>query len=49
MKRQVVQDIAPEWNVTHTGMLECPHGNRIEDDGEGPCGCESPLLQAGLI
>lgn len=30
-------------------VLTCPHGNRIEWDGEGPCGCVSPLKEQGLI
>lgn len=30
-------------------QLTCPHGNTIEQDGRGPCGCVSPLRALGLI
>jgi hypothetical protein len=31
------------------GVLTCPCGYDIEDDGECPHGCLSPFLAAGLI
>lgn len=40
------------WSTDGFGMssiLICPHGNRIEQDGEGPCGCVSPLKEKALI
>lgn len=33
----------------HTGGVICEHGNVMELDGSGPCGCESPLIGAGWI
>ncbi len=30
-------------------LLICPHGHMIEQDGECPEGCVSPLLAYGLI
>lgn len=27
----------------------CPDGNQMEADGQGPCGCVSPLRAAGMI
>jgi len=38
-----------EWTTDPTGVLICPCGNRVEDDGNCPNGHESPLLSAGLI
>lgn len=29
--------------------LRCPHGHQVEQDGECPAGCVSPLREAGLI
>lgn len=31
------------------GLLVCPHGHSIEQDGECPDGCVSPLREIGLI
>ena len=31
------------------GLLICPHGHTIEQDGECPEGCVSPLRTMGLI
>lgn len=30
-------------------LLECPHGNVIEQDGRCPSGCVSPLRAMGLV
>lgn len=37
------------WDLTASGVLICPHGHLIEDDGSCPEGCKSPLLKMGLI
>ncbi len=37
------------WTVGLDGVLECPHGYRVEDDGECPKGCKSPMRQMGII
>lgn len=37
-----------EWSVSN-GVLVCPCGHKVEDDGECPNGHESPLLQECLI
>lgn len=37
------------WRVDHLGRLICPHGNPIEDDGECPEGCKSPIKEMALI
>lgn len=29
--------------------LVCPHGHPIEQDGECPDGCVSPLVEAGIL
>lgn len=31
------------------GLLTCPHGHQIEQDGRCPEGCVSPLRSLGLI
>jgi hypothetical protein len=50
MKRQMLRDMGyDEWSVTRTGVLECPCGHRVEDDGECPEGHESPLREMGMI
>lgn len=38
-----------EWTVINESVLRCPHGHRIEMDGDCPEGCKSPLKQEGLI
>lgn len=38
-----------DWSVSPTGVLRCPHGHLVEDDGSCPEGCESPMLDAGII
>lgn len=37
------------WTVDYAGVLICPHGHRVEDDGECPEGCKSPMLAFGII
>lgn len=46
-----IDNILPDgWEEKHGGMtLVCPHGNNIEVDGEGPCGCISPLRERGIV
>lgn len=36
------------WTVSN-GVLVCPCGHKVEDDGECPNGHESPLKQEMLI
>ena len=39
-----------DWEVNGIGdTLICPCGWEIEQDGECPDGCKSPLLDAGMI
>lgn len=38
-----------EWTVENSSVLTCPHGHRVEWDGECPEGCESPVRQLGMI
>lgn len=52
MKRQVLENhgyMDEGWDISPSGVLICPHGHLIEDDGECPEGCESPILEMGLI
>lgn len=48
---EILDEILPEgWSHDGFGfdaVLICPHGDRIEQDGRCPEGCESPLL--GMI
>ena len=48
-----IEELLPDdWYTDGMGyesILICPHGNRIEQDGQGPCGCVSPLRERGLI
>lgn len=46
-KRELVKDT--DWTVSHDGMLVCPCGRRVEDDGQCPNGHVSPLRERGLI
>lgn len=48
---RIPPELLPEgWSEDEIGgLLVCPHGNTIEMDGEGFCGCESPIRQQGLI
>jgi hypothetical protein len=38
-----------DWTTDGMGTLICPCGHRVEDDGHCPNGCESPMLDAGII
>lgn len=40
----------PDWEADDDGaVFTCPHGDRIEPDGECPEGCQSPLIQMGFM
>jgi hypothetical protein len=50
----VIRDLLPEgWELEEgfglDGNLICPHGHTIEQDGECPDGCVSPLRELGVI
>lgn len=47
--REILSNSHPEWTVVNSSVLLCPHGHRIEWDGECPDGCTSPLRRMGLI
>ena len=40
---------ATEWDADGDDLLICPHGHRVELDGECPEGCVSPQIVIGLI
>ena len=49
-----IRETFPGWDVDSDsyGMdacLVCPHGNVIEQDGECPEGCVSPMREMGII
>jgi hypothetical protein len=50
---EILDDILPEgWSHDGLGfdsLLICPHGERVEWDGGCPEGCESPLVEMGMI
>jgi hypothetical protein len=50
---EMLMDLLPDgWETDGYGIdscLVCPHGNMIEQDGVGHCGCVSPLRENGLI
>jgi hypothetical protein len=52
---QMLEEILPEgWEIHDPEMgssclLECKHGEVIEQDGHCPEGCESPLRTLGFI
>jgi hypothetical protein len=49
-KREALKSLGvDEWDVSPDGVLVCPCGHRVEDDGSCPNGHESPLRGAGLI
>ena len=48
-KRQLAEQAEGRWEVGRDGVFVCEHGVRVEDDGRCPNGCESPMLQAGMI
>lgn len=48
---EILEDF-PDWETDGYGIdacLICPHGHTIEQDGQCPEGCVSPLRQLGLI
>jgi hypothetical protein len=49
MKRDVVESADGDWMVGADGVIVCPCGHRIEDDGNCPDGHTSPLRSKGLI
>jgi hypothetical protein len=49
MKRQVIQNMDNEWTVSGDGVLVCPCGQRVEDDGKCSSGHVSPMVKKGLI
>lgn len=50
MKEQMLKEMGyTEWSVDHMGMLVCPCGRKVEDDGECPNGHVSPLRENALI
>jgi len=49
LKREVIEGRDDDWTVSATGMLVCPCGELVEDDGACPDGHESPLKGMGLI
>lgn len=50
-----IRSLLPEgWDIDNESdgvdiLLVCPHGDAIEQDGECPKGCVSPLRAQGLI
>lgn len=45
-----LEELLPKgWELEDGDTLVCPHGYPIEDDGECPEGCVSPIKEAGLI
>lgn len=50
---EMLMEILPDgWETDGYGLsscLICPHGETIEQDGECPEGCVSPLREMGLI
>lgn len=50
-----VEELLPEgWEIYDSEMspdflLLCPHGNILEQDRRGPCGCISPMRKLGLV
>lgn len=49
---EMFEEMLPEgWTTDGLGpeVLICPHGHRIEQDGECPEGCVSPLRAWGMI
>lgn len=46
----VPDELLPDgWTQDHLDRLVCPHGNVMEMDGSGPCGCTSPLREQGYV
>lgn len=53
MAEELERELPEGWNVRRMedpfAGLVCPHGHSIELDGKCPDGCESPLLDHGLV
>lgn len=52
MLEEIIATHFPDWETDGFGdssCLICPHGYTIEQDGECPEGCVSPLITMGLI
>ena len=50
MFSEMLEELLPEgWEFVDESVLICPHGYRIEYDGQCPDGCVSPLISMGLI
>lgn len=47
--RELTECLPDGWQAEDLSVLICPHGHRIEPDGECPDGCESPLLGTGVL
>ena len=46
--------LPPDWehNAGRYGTcftLTCPHGHEVEQDGECPDGCQSPMRELGFV
>ena len=37
------------WTTDGLGVLICPHGYRVEDDGGCAEGCDSPMVSMAII
>lgn len=37
------------WDWEGRTLLRCPHGQRVELDGECPEGCVSPIKRMGMV
>lgn len=48
IRQELAAQIGGGWSADN-GMFRCPCGHRIEDDGQCPNGCISPMRQMGLI
>jgi hypothetical protein len=52
MLEEILAEIAPDWETDGYGLdsnLICPCGYTIEQDGQCPEGCISPLITMGMI
>lgn len=49
LKRKFIGSLDSDWSANSTGMLVCPCGKLVEDDGKCPNGHYSPLKRIGGI
>ena len=50
MKQEMLDYLGKhEWSIAPGGVLVCPCGHRVEDDGQCPNGHVSPMREAGMI